>query len=122
VFPAHGSNYGTPLAFRYWHLIVITVAVACGGEREGEVQTTPAQTDSFEVYERSLRSLRQRDVATSLGTHLPSERTRIDSMLESGAVTFEVMAKGNTDVADEIFHPDFVDHMPIMATPGREGC
>lgn len=33
----------------------------------------------------------------------------------------EVMGKGNMDVADEIFALDYVDHMPIMATPDREG-
>jgi predicted ester cyclase len=33
----------------------------------------------------------------------------------------EVMAKGNMEVADEIFSPDYVDHMPIMATPDRDG-
>lgn len=33
----------------------------------------------------------------------------------------EVMGKGNLAVADEIFHPDYVDHMPIMETPDREG-
>lgn len=33
----------------------------------------------------------------------------------------EVMGKSNMAVADELFHPDFVDHMPIMATPDRDG-
>jgi predicted ester cyclase len=33
----------------------------------------------------------------------------------------EVMAAGNAAIADEIFHPDYVDHMPIMETPDREG-
>lgn len=33
----------------------------------------------------------------------------------------EVMGEGNLAVADEIFHPDYVDHMPIMETPDREG-
>ena len=33
----------------------------------------------------------------------------------------EVMGKGNMEVADEIFHPDNVDHMPIMETPDRAG-
>jgi predicted ester cyclase len=33
----------------------------------------------------------------------------------------EVMGKGDMSVADEIFHPDYVDHMPIMKTPDRAG-
>jgi predicted ester cyclase len=33
----------------------------------------------------------------------------------------QVMGKGNLQVADEIFAPDYVDHMPIMETPDREG-
>ena len=33
----------------------------------------------------------------------------------------EVMAKGDMEVADEIFHPNYVDHLPIMATPDRAG-
>jgi len=33
----------------------------------------------------------------------------------------EVMGKGNMAVADEIFAPGYVDHMPIMATPDRAG-
>jgi len=33
----------------------------------------------------------------------------------------EVMGKGDMEVADEIFSPDYVDHMPIMATPDRDG-
>lgn len=33
----------------------------------------------------------------------------------------EVMGEGRMDVADEIFHPDYVDHMPIMETPDRAG-
>jgi len=33
----------------------------------------------------------------------------------------EVMAKGNMHVADEIFAPDYVDHMPITETPDRDG-
>ncbi len=33
----------------------------------------------------------------------------------------EVMGKGSVDVADEIFDPDYVDHMPIMDTPDRAG-
>jgi hypothetical protein len=33
----------------------------------------------------------------------------------------EVMGKGKTSVADEIFEPDYVDHMPIMETPDRAG-
>lgn len=33
----------------------------------------------------------------------------------------EVMAKGNMEVADEIFAADYVDHMPIMETPDRQG-
>ena len=33
----------------------------------------------------------------------------------------EVMGKGDMSVADEIFHPDYVDHMPIMETPDRAG-
>lgn len=33
----------------------------------------------------------------------------------------EVMGKGNMAVADEIFDPAFVDHMPIMETPDRDG-
>lgn len=33
----------------------------------------------------------------------------------------EVMGKGNMTVADEIFDPDYVDHMPIMETPDRKG-
>ena len=33
----------------------------------------------------------------------------------------EVMAKGNMAVADEIFGPGYVDHMPIMETPDRAG-
>lgn len=33
----------------------------------------------------------------------------------------EVMGKGNMAVADEIFAPDYVDHMPIMETPDRSG-
>ena len=33
----------------------------------------------------------------------------------------EVMARGNMKVADEIFDPDYVDHMPIMETPDRTG-
>jgi predicted ester cyclase len=33
----------------------------------------------------------------------------------------EVMAKGNMAVADEIFALDYVDHMPIMDTPDRDG-
>lgn len=33
----------------------------------------------------------------------------------------EVMGKGNMQVADKIFDPDYVDHMPIMDTPDREG-
>lgn len=33
----------------------------------------------------------------------------------------EVMGKGNMQVADEIFADDYVDHMPIMETPDREG-
>ncbi|HXV60707.1 MAG TPA: ester cyclase [Vicinamibacteria bacterium] len=33
----------------------------------------------------------------------------------------EVMAKGNVAVADEIFDPGYVDHMPIMKTPDRTG-
>lgn len=31
------------------------------------------------------------------------------------------MGKGNVEVADEIFALDYVDHMPIMETPDREG-
>jgi predicted ester cyclase len=33
----------------------------------------------------------------------------------------EVMGQGNMEVADEIFDPGYVDHMPIMDTPDREG-
>lgn len=33
----------------------------------------------------------------------------------------EVMGKGNMAVADEIFDPNYVDHMPIMGTPDRAG-
>jgi len=33
----------------------------------------------------------------------------------------EVMGKGDLSVADEVFDPDYVDHMPIMATPDRAG-
>ena len=33
----------------------------------------------------------------------------------------EVMGKGNMDAADEIFDPSYIDHMPIMDTPDREG-
>lgn len=33
----------------------------------------------------------------------------------------EVMGKGDMEVADEIFAPDYVDYMPIMETPDREG-
>ena len=33
----------------------------------------------------------------------------------------EVMGKGEMSVADEIFHPDYIDHMPIMETPDRAG-
>jgi len=33
----------------------------------------------------------------------------------------EVMANGDMSVADEIFHADYVDHMPIMQTPDRDG-
>jgi predicted SnoaL-like aldol condensation-catalyzing enzyme len=33
----------------------------------------------------------------------------------------EVMGKGNMDVADEIFDPDYVDHMPIMVWIHRNG-
>jgi len=33
----------------------------------------------------------------------------------------EVMGKGDLDVADEIFDPDYVDHMPIMITSDRDG-
>lgn len=33
----------------------------------------------------------------------------------------EVMGKGNIKVADEIFDPNYVDHMPIMETPDRNG-
>lgn len=33
----------------------------------------------------------------------------------------EVMGKGDMRVADEIFSPEYVDHMPIMETPDREG-
>jgi len=31
------------------------------------------------------------------------------------------MGKGDMSVADEIFHPDYIDHMPIMETPDRAG-
>lgn len=33
----------------------------------------------------------------------------------------EVMGQGKMDVADEIFDPDYVDHMPIMETADRDG-
>lgn len=33
----------------------------------------------------------------------------------------EVMGKGDMEVADEIFAPGYVDHMPIMETPDRQG-
>lgn len=33
----------------------------------------------------------------------------------------EVMGKGNMAVADEIFDADYVDHMPVMETPDRDG-
>ncbi len=33
----------------------------------------------------------------------------------------EVMGRGNMEVADEIFSDEYVDHMPIMKTPDREG-
>lgn len=33
----------------------------------------------------------------------------------------EVMGKGNMKVADQIFAPNYVDHMPIMETPDRAG-
>ena len=33
----------------------------------------------------------------------------------------EVIGKGNLAVADEVFSPDFVDHMPIMETPDQAG-
>jgi len=33
----------------------------------------------------------------------------------------EVMAKGNMAVADEIFAANYIDHMPIMETPDRDG-
>lgn len=33
----------------------------------------------------------------------------------------EVMGKGNVSVADEIFAADYIDHMPIMETPDRDG-
>lgn len=36
----------------------------------------------------------------------------------------EVMAKGNIELAEEVFrddYDDYVDHMPIMETPDREG-
>jgi len=33
----------------------------------------------------------------------------------------EVMGQGNMAVADELFSPSFVDHMPIMETPDRQG-
>ena len=33
----------------------------------------------------------------------------------------EVMGKGDMSVADEIFHDDYVDHMPIMETSDRAG-
>lgn len=31
------------------------------------------------------------------------------------------MGKGDMSIADEVFHADFVDHMPIMETPDRAG-
>jgi predicted ester cyclase len=31
------------------------------------------------------------------------------------------MAKGNLVVADELFDPDYVDHMPLLRTPDRDG-
>lgn len=33
----------------------------------------------------------------------------------------EMMGKGDMSVAGEIFHPDYVDHMPIMETPDLAG-
>ena len=33
----------------------------------------------------------------------------------------EVLGKGNLAVADEVLAPDFVDHMPLVDTPDREG-
>jgi len=33
----------------------------------------------------------------------------------------EVMGKSNWGVADALFHPDYVDHLPIMVTPDRDG-
>jgi predicted ester cyclase len=33
----------------------------------------------------------------------------------------EVMGKGDLAVGDEIFDPDYVDHMPIMETPNLAG-
>lgn len=33
----------------------------------------------------------------------------------------EVMGKGRLEIADEIFSPEFIDHMPIMESPDRMG-
>ena len=33
----------------------------------------------------------------------------------------EILGEGNLAVADELFSPDFVDHMSIMDTPDRAG-
>ena len=33
----------------------------------------------------------------------------------------DVMGEGNMKIADEIFHKNYVDHMPIMETPDRKG-
>ena len=33
----------------------------------------------------------------------------------------EVLGKGNLAVADEVLAPGFVDHMPLVETPDREG-
>lgn len=89
MFLAHGKRDGAAPAFRGWHLLVIAAAAACSPERATRVQTTSTQADLFGVYERSMRSLRRRDVATYLATRTVAERTRIDSMLDSGAVTFD---------------------------------
>ncbi|MCI0622060.1 MAG: ester cyclase [Acidobacteria bacterium] len=33
----------------------------------------------------------------------------------------EVMGEGNMAAAEEIFDPNYVDHMPIMSSPNRDG-
>lgn len=62
-----------------------------------------------DMFDRLASTLQKRGISTERNRQIVRRLYR------------DVMARGDMKAADEIFAPDYVDHMPIMETPDREG-